>query len=269
MYTPSVSRFQVRLEVFPKNSGDLNIVCSSIYSEYKTLCTLLEALTYPQTHLKRLLSQILTIVDDATYSFMIKGLGTLNSALIEVMPKPFDKTLKLDSTVGVMGELLALTCTDFLNSLPQELFNLFRDIKNGINKMSYALMPGNIMGQIANSLIQIKDDIMKEMFGDLFTTVLEPFIMYDAFLQENGINDMIERMIRIERCMTKPGICNRDRKDFLHPDDNRLYSSHYKDQFLLSSRGTINIKSFGGTAKQKSQISNLIKSMNTFRLTIK
>jgi hypothetical protein len=268
MQNSTATKFQLKLEVFPKDSGDLNIVCSAIYAEYKTYITIVEALTMPQAFIRRQLEELLSFLDDATYDTLIKGLGTLNVALEEIMPTPFKKNMKLDAGVGVMGELLALTCTDFLHSLPEELYNIFRDIKTGINKMSASLMPGNIMAGIAKSLLKLKDDALKEMFGSVFETVLQPLIVYDAFLQDNGINDIIGRMKRIERCMTKPGICNRNRRDFLHPDTNKLYSTHFKEIFMLSSKGTINIRSFGGGAKKQSQLSNVIKSLNSFRVSI-
>jgi hypothetical protein len=209
------AKFQAKLDVFPKGSDDLNIVCSAIYAEYKGLVIILNALLMPQKVIKAGLSKAVTSVDDATYSFINKGLGTLNTALKDVMPKPFDKNMKMDANVAGVGAMLALTCDDFLGSLPQELFNIFQDIKHGINTFAKVLMPSNIMMDIAKSLLALKDEAMKEMMGGLFDTVLSPIITYDMFLQENGVNDLIKKLQKMEKCMTKKGICGRKKSDFI------------------------------------------------------
>jgi hypothetical protein len=269
MSKPAITKFEVKLELMPKSGGDYNLICGIIYSEYMIYVRTLEALLMPQTMLRRGLEEGISAVDDFTYNTINKGLGELNTALAKIMPKPFSKTLKMDAGLGVIGNTLALTCTDFLGSMPQELFNIFQDIKYGIKKMSEILMPGNLMNGIAKSLIKMKDDAMKEVLGDLFDTVLSPIIDYQDFLEENGIPELIKKLQKMERCLTKKGICGRPKADFMEPTTHKLWSTYFKSQMLVSSKGTINLKSHGGTSKQKSQMNNITKSMNQFRLTIK
>lgn len=269
MVNPTAAKLQVKLELMPKDGKDLNLICSIVYAEYMVYVKTLDALLMPQQVLKRMLDGAMSSVDNAVYDTLSHGMGTLNTALQKVMPTPLKLNLKMDAGLGVVGGTLALTCTDFLGSLPQELFNLFEDIKHGLKSLSEVVMPGNLMKEIADSILSIKDEAMKGMFGALFDTVLSPFIAYDAFLQENGVPDLIKKLERMERCMTKQGICGRPTTDFMEPTTHKLWSSYFKSQFLLSSKGTINIKSSGGSSKQKSQMSNIYKSMNSFRVSIK
>lgn len=268
-----LTTFKKQLDNFPKNGGDFNIICSITYGEYMIQVALLDALLMPQAIVKRNLEDLVTTIDNSTYNTVISGLNKLDKTLKSVLPEPFNKNMTMDLNVGKFGDMISSICADFLGSLPESLFNIFQDIKHGMVDIASLIngalaLPSNLIGNITTSLMQLKDKAMKEMLGTLFDTVLSPLLMYEDFLKENGVPEILAKMKKTEACMTKPGICNRPRADFIHAPSKKVYSAYYQEQFLVSSNGSINIKSFGGTSAQKSKVSNILKNMNSFRLTV-
>lgn len=266
--------FKKSIDNFPKNGGDLNIICSITYGEYMAYVTILDALLLPQQMIRRELEGLLSTIDNATYNTVIKNLNQLNTALKSVLPQPFNKNMTMDFNVGKFGDMLTNVCADFLGSLPESLFNIFQDIQHGITDLAnltnaVLALPSDLVGSITGSLLKLKDDALKAALGGLFDTVLAPVLAYDSFLKSNGIFELIDKMKKIERCMTKPGICNRPRKDFIHKASKKIYSTYYTESFMVDSKGNINLRSFGGTSTQQSQVHNIIKNMNSFRLTVR
>lgn len=257
----AVTNYKTTVNLFPKNSADINIIFSINYAEYKGYVSLLETLLLAQSYFKPLLTDAATQLDNGMYSVINKGLGVLNSVTKAILPK------NIDVRVGNVGDMLAISCDDFFSSLPQDLFNIFQDIKHKVNKLASMSLGSGLYNTMARDLLKAKDEAMKGLFGsELFETLISPMIEYENFLKENGINDIIKRMEKLEKCLTKKGIGGRSKKDFMHPTSKKLYSKHYKDLFILNSKGKVNIKSVGTSSKNRSQMSNIMKSVTNFRI---
>ena len=200
----ALTKFKGQLDSFPKGAGDLNIICSITYAEYKVYVTILNGLLMPQTIAKRGLDAAVTGLNTATYNTLINGLSKLNIAVKSILPQPFNSNMNMTFDVGRVGNMLTQTCADFLGSVPEALFNIFQDIEHGMMDLASMAngiftLPQCLAQNIANSLLQLKDDAMKELFGSsLFNSMLSPFIMYENFLKANGVIDMIKKMEKIE-----------------------------------------------------------------------
>ena len=266
--TNPLASFSSSLQQFPKGPNDLSIVCAPTYAQYQGYVIIMRALLYPQAIVKALLDQAISAMNEAFYKEIIQGLNALDSMMKSILPNPLN--LKMDLHIAKFGALLTDACPDFLSSIQPALFNVFQDLVNGITDLNEAIgglmtLPAAISNSIVKSLIDLKDDAMKSLLGVLFDTILAPLIAYDAFLQSNGVWDIIRKMEITESCMTKPGICNRPRKDFIDPSSKLVYSVLFKREMMLDSKGNINITAMNGTAKQKSQMSNVMKNLNSFR----
>jgi hypothetical protein len=263
----TVKNFKTKIDLLPKNPKDVNILFAVSYAEYKGYVAVLDALLLPNSIFKDALTGAATSLDNTAYSNITKGMNALNVVKKAIIPSPFNKNM--DVSVGAVGELLALACTDYMGSVPEDLFNLFQDAKHKINKASHMLLGPGLMNIVLKDVLKIKDDAMKELFGgDIFNAVLSPVIAYENFLKDNGVNDLIKRMEKLERCMTKPGIGGRPKSDFIDPVSKKVYSVHYKSLFMVNSKGKISIKSLGINNVNKSQMSNVMKTMSNFRVTI-
>lgn len=236
-----LTEFQTKLNNFPKNSNDFNIICSITYAEYTTMVTILNTLLLPQQMINRELIKAVVLLNDETYKTLSEGLSKLNLVLKSVLPSPLNKNMTMTFDIGRVGDLLTQTCADFLGSIPESLFNVFQDIKHGITSLSNISnnifnLPYNLSNNIARSLLQLKDKMLLEFFGGLHSTVLLPFIEYENFLLDNGIMLMINKIHKIEQCMSKPGICNRSREDFIYKNTKLLNSDYFKSQFFYESK---------------------------------
>lgn len=263
----STTDFKQSIELFPKNSSDLNVILEISYSEYKTYISTLDVLLLGNKFFKPLITAAVSSLDAATYSTIIKSVGILISTLKSVSP---GNITSIDLKIGEVGNLLSIACTDYLGSIPGDLYNIFNDIKNQINNNATISLGPGLSNILANSLLKLKEKALNEMLGsDIFNTIISPLIMYEKFLKDNDINDIITLMIKLENCMTKPGIGNRPRKDFVEPTTNKLYSTYYKELFLIDSNGKLNIKSLGvNDSKNIAQLNNVMSVVNTFRLTV-
>lgn len=266
--------FKRKLESFPKNSSDYNIICTITYSEYRLFVSILTGLFPVQSSMKSQLETVTNSIDSNTYSDLIKGLNGLNSIYKSVLPDGLANT-SMTFDIGKTGDLITETCQDFLGSIPESLFNIFQDIRHGIlgsGDFTNDLigLPFNLTNGIGKSLLSLKDSALQELFGSsIFRAIISPLIEYEDFLTDNGIFTMIKKMEAIERCMTKPGVCNRDRRDFIHPQSKKLYSAYFKSQFLVDSKGNLNIKTLGSTSAQKTQLNTVLNNLRGFRLNIK
>lgn len=270
----ALTNFKISLDKFPKSSNDINIICSITYAEYVMYVKILSALLYPQRLIRSELELLTTTIDNATYNTIITAITRLNAAYKSILPEPFYKNMGMTLDIARVGDLLSNVCADFLGSLPENLFNIFQDMHYGLIDLSKVTngilaLPSDLTGSIVGNLLKLKDDAMKEMLGASFDTVLSPLIEYDNFLQENGVQDIIKKMKKTESCMTKKGLCARPRSEFIEPSTKKLYSQYFQSQFLLNSKGQVNIRSFGGTSQQQSQINNIIRNMNSFRLIVR
>lgn len=269
-----LSQFKKSIDNFPKNPSDLNMICSITYGEYLASVKILQALTFPMGLVRKELEALITALDGAVYKEIIDALNKLDKALKSILPTPFNKNMKLDINTAKFGSLLSNACEDFLASIPESLFNTFRDVQNGLINASNLFndmmaLPSDLAGTISASLLSFKDQALKDILGALFDTILAPLIAYEEFIRDNGIFDMIVKMKRTESCMTKPGICNRPRQDFIHKGSKKLYSVYYQEQFLMDAKGNINLKSLCNTSQEISKINNILKNMNSFRITVR
>lgn len=255
------------IKVFPTHSKDLNMVFAATYSQYKINVKLINTLLLLNTVLKSGISTCLSALNKPMYEGIMKGLDTANKSMNKVMPK----NLNMDVQVGVVGDLLAVACTDFFGSIPENLFNIFQDIKNSINEFANFPLRSGLMNSLASELLSLKDQILSSLLGSAFEIVLAPIIAYEDFLKEHGLNEMLNRMERIERCLTKPGVGNRPISDFMHVDLNgnkQLYSQYYRSQLLMDSKGRISIKYLDVDNETKARFHNIMKSSQSYRITI-
>lgn len=261
----TVTKFKTTIDLMPKHSGDLNILFSVSYAEYKAYVKTLEVLLLAQSFLKPAIEDGAKKLDTAAYGAITKGTALLNNVLKSTLPPPFNKNI--DVKVGAMGDLLAVACTDYFGSIPESLFNTFQDIKHGINKWAVSPLDKGLFNSIARDLLAAKDEALQDIVGsDIFTTILSPLVAYESFLKENGVDDIIKRMQRLERCMTKPGVGGRKKSDFIHPTAKKLYSAYYKSLFMINSKGKLNVSVLGGTSKNKSQLNNVMQTVTKFRI---
>lgn len=279
-----ITKFKQSLDTFPKKSSDINIICSITYAEYKAIVTIMNTLLMPQAIIKRELTHAVTALNNTTYNNLIEGFTKANTVLKSVLPEPFNKNMAMTLDIGRVGNMLTQTCADFLGSVPESLFNIFQDIQYGLMDLTDISndifeLPFSLSNSIANSLLELKDNALKDIFGSsVFSTFLSPFIAYEEFLLESGINEKIKKLETIENCMSKPGICNRPRRDFIEPTSKMLYSLYFKKLFFINTKsGKVDINSFLNTfphgtfdnTTKKTQLHNILNNMRGFRLSIK
>lgn len=263
----STDVFKKQIDLFPKHSNDVNILFAVSLAEYKALVLILKTLTLGSSLLKKGLNKSIGKLDTLACSTISKGISALNSTLKSILPAPFKKGMDITVNIGQMGDLLALACTDYLGSLPQDLFNKIQDFKHNANKISK--MGAGLVGKLAKDLLKIKDQALKDVLGsEIFNTIISPIIAYESFLKENGIDDLIKRMQKLEKCMMKRGIGNVPKSNFMHPTEKILYSTYYRKQFLLTSSGKLDLKSLGSSASNRSCVNNISKNLYSFRLSV-
>jgi len=256
--------FKSNINIIPKSSSDINIIFSIAYSEYQADVVILNTLSIGSVILQNAISSAILMLNDEVYGTIIKGLSALN-AIKKLIPNPV--VSKMDKEIGIVGDILAAQCTDYMNSLPEELFNILQDIQY-LLETDITINLGGLTDKIVKSIIAMKNDALIEVLGsDTFNTIISPLIVYNDFLIDNDIMVLVNRLDRLERCMTKPGIANVPKSYFIEPTSKKLYSVYFRNLFMMDYSGGIDIRDLGSTSKSKSQISNLISSLNNFRLT--
>lgn len=256
------------LNEFPKDSDDFNIICNIVYAEYKICNNVLNVLTFPQAAVKRELIAAINLIDNESYQFILDNLNSLNKIVYDILPI-VPSTINAD--ILRIGDLLANSCVDLLGVIPESAFNLFQDFEHDLltfvdTTRNLINTPSEIFNSMGKSLLDIKDKALRDVLGITFNTILNPLIQYEQFLISNDIHLLIDKMKKIERCMTKNGICNRDKRDFIHPTAKTLYSTYYVNQFMINSFGELNLNLIGNyTSEQKSRLHNILTSVQKYR----
>ena len=265
----ATDKFKTSIELLPQNPKDINILFSISYAEYQAEVSILSALGIGSSILQNGITTAIGLLNDEVYGTIAAGLGALNSVK-SLIPNPV--VGKMDVSVGAAGELLALACTDYMGSLPEDLFNIIQDLQNDVNSilsMDFSIDLGGLVTGMVRSILALKDAALAEILGSsIFATIIAPLIAYNEFLVENGILDIINRLERLERCMTKPGVGNMPKSYFIEPTSKKLYSTYFRNLFMMNYAGGIDITNLGSNSKSKSHLNNVMSSLNSFRLTI-
>ena len=267
-----INDFKQKVSIFPKHSSDLNIIFAVTYAEYKVNVKILETILFPNEIAKQLIRSGLEILNKAAYDEIIKVLDLLNKTIKSILPNALNKKMVMDVQVGIVGDLLSVACTDYFGSVPENMYNKFQDIKNKVNKKGAVTLGAGLMNGMANELLSLKDQLLMATLSVFFLPLLTPMIEYENFLKEHGIFKMLDRMEKIEKCLTKKGVGNRPVADFMHdvPGSNKkvLNSHYFRDQFLMDSKGNFSIKLLDVSDEKRSRFNNIMKSMASFRLTM-
>lgn len=261
-----------KLGNLPKDSGDLNNICSVIYSQYTLKLKILQALVLPVSSMQNLLYEAIEALDEIYYNEIIDVLNHLDAAVEKTFPKKRRKGLLLNVDTVRVSNLLAVVCTDFFKSVPPALFNIMQDVENGILSPFNDLldMPRALASDIFRQLEQSKEEALMSATGTLYDSIIFPFFEYQQFITGNAITVLLKELAAMEKCMTKPGICGRSRLDFIEPTSHKLWSQYYYEKFMISKNGNIRLKFLIPDNKEKySRVKNLITRLNTYRASIK
>lgn len=259
---------ETALNEFPKDTDDFNIICNIVYAEYKICNNILNVLTFPQAVIKREMSAAIDLIDDTSYNLIMENLNILNKIVYDVLPIV---PSSINADILRIGDLLTNSCVDLLGVIPESAFNMFQDFEHDLltfvdTTRNLINTPSEILNSMGKSLLDIKDRALKEVLGVNFNTILNPLMQYEQFLISNDIHLLLDKMKKIERCMTKNGICNRDKRDFIHPTAKTLYSTYYVNQFMINSNGQLNLNLIGNhTSEQKSRLHNILTSVQKYR----
>ena len=261
-----------KLKNLPQDSKDLNNICSVIYSQYTFKLKLLKVLVTPTASMQELLYEAIEKLDKIYYDELIDILNHLDAVIEKAFPKKQRKGLLIDVNTVKVSNLLAIVCTDFFKSVPPALFNIMQDVENNILTPFNDLldMPRSLVSDIFNQLEESKEEALMNAAGALYDMIILPFFEYQQFITGNSITTLLKDISAMEKCMTKPGICGRSRKDFIEPVTNKLWSQYYYDKFMISKSGNLRLKYLIPSNKEQySRVKNLITRLNTYRVSIK
>lgn len=267
-----VDEFKKQLGGVPSDAKDINMICSMIYGEYKVRLAVVKALVMPISTMQTLIRGAVTALDDFSYNTIMDNLSHLNTGLKDILPDIFEKDMVIDVDTVNMAKLLSITCTDFFNSVPESLFNMIQDIDyNLVDPFENLInLPKSLAYDIVFQLIQFKNDALREAMGALWEPIIQPFIEYEEFIRSCGVDMQISRMAAIERCMMKPGICDKPRSYFVNPANRKLWSRHFRDEFMLDNRGNLRLKKLiPDDRDQLRRVNKMLQNLSSFRLTVK
>ncbi len=261
----SLNDFKINLKTLPQSPLDVSFVCSTGYSEYKTIQTMAGALLLPFEFVHTPIQNMITSFNSSTYNSIKSGLDDLNGSMKNILRTPIKDLKNISADFGTLGTDLSKNCEFFLSTLPDPTFNLFQDLQYGLLDIinGFVALPNSITNSIFKLLTDFKMMALKDVLSFAYDTFLSPLIALESFMQENGIYYLLDQMHKMEVCMMRSGACHRPPKDYTEPTTHQPWSIYYRRQFLIVN-GKSNFNLIANSKTQANQLNNIHANLMSF-----
>lgn len=263
-------------EINDVTDGGMEGLCGPMMTEYKALAAQAKAMAGMASAVQKRIKNSADQLTGTTFKEVNKCLDSMNAyAGACEIPKKLDisildKSKHCPSFSEIVPEPIANAMVDAVNfigdkmkSTVDEMIDKF-DVKqsNELNEALAALLEVPVATkQVMEEIIKVaKDNALTEALGDLKDEILSPMMDYGEFLQDMGVNDLITKMEKIEKCLSS--MCGKDKKSFSSGGSSKPISKELRTTMMLDQKGNFTLtpmlgKDFGKISQFKKVQSKL------------
>jgi len=129
---------------------------------------------------------------------------------------------------------------EYFSLLPESVANIIVDL--AYNNSSDTLnMPNDLMMNVLNNLLSLKKNSLIKSFDPYYYSLVQPFLDYQSFLEENEISFLINKLILIEKFFIETNIFQILLSTISHSNE-LLYSMYFKSVYHIKNISDINFK---------------------------
>jgi len=261
----------------------MEALCGPIMSEYKALAAQAKAMAGMASAVQKRIKNSADQLTETTFKEVNKCLDSMNAyaGACEV-PKKLDISI-LDKSKhcpifsifsDIVPEPIANAMVDAVNFIGDNMKSTVDEMidkfgvkqSNELNEALAAMLAVPVATkQVMEEIIKVaKDNALTEALGDLKDEILSPMMDYGEFLQDMGVNDLITKMEKIEKCCLSC-LSGKDKRSFSSGGSLKPMSKELRNIMMLDQKGNFTLTPMlGKDFKKISQFKKVQSKLGDF-----